>query len=130
MQTGIAVLGDHQIFRGYTLFLCKKHVEHIEQLDHLFRSAFLLEMSLVGNAVREVTKCSRVNLELLGNLHGHLHWHVFPRRHTDPIPTKPVWIQMTDLQRGQVIIGSEPSIRQMIEKLGEAIDRLVSEIPK
>lgn len=26
LETGYVVLGDHQRFNGYTLFLCKKHV--------------------------------------------------------------------------------------------------------
>ena len=27
LETGYVVLGDHQRFKGYTLFLCKKHAQ-------------------------------------------------------------------------------------------------------
>jgi len=33
----------------------------------------------------------KMNYELLGNLLPHIHWHLVPRRHDDPIPQQPVW---------------------------------------
>ena len=32
LSTGYVVLGDHQRFEGYTLFLCKRHVTELYQL--------------------------------------------------------------------------------------------------
>lgn len=32
-ETGYVVIGDHQHFKGYTLFLCKKHVTELHHLD-------------------------------------------------------------------------------------------------
>jgi diadenosine tetraphosphate (Ap4A) HIT family hydrolase len=33
----------------------------------------------------------KLNYELLGNPHPHLHWHIFPRYADDPMPNKPIW---------------------------------------
>ena len=33
LETGYVVIGDHQHFQGYTLFLCKEHVTELYQLD-------------------------------------------------------------------------------------------------
>lgn len=34
LETGYVVIGDHQHFRGYTLFLCKEHKMELFQLDY------------------------------------------------------------------------------------------------
>lgn len=79
LKTGYVVLGDNQHFRGYTLFLYKKHKNELYELDSTERQAFLEEMSLVGEAVSKAFECEKMNYELLGNGDSHLHWHLFPR---------------------------------------------------
>lgn len=32
LETGYVVLGDHQYFKGYTLFLAKEHVTELHQM--------------------------------------------------------------------------------------------------
>ena len=83
LSTGYVVLGDHQRFQGYTLFLCKRHVTELYQLPWGFRTRFLQEMSLVAEAVAAVYHPEKMNYELLGNGDTHLHWHLFPRRPHD-----------------------------------------------
>ena len=73
------VLGDNQHFKGYTLFLYKKHKNELYELDSTEKQAFLEEMSLVGEAVSKAFECEKMNYELLGNGDSHLHWHLFPR---------------------------------------------------
>ena len=92
LETGYVVLGDYQRFRGYTLFLCKIHATELHFLEKKFRSKFLQEMSLVGEAVYAAFRPEKLNYELLGAGRGaHMHWHFFPRREGDtPIPG-PVW---------------------------------------
>lgn len=34
LETGYVVLGDHQRFKGDTLFLCKEHTTELHFLDH------------------------------------------------------------------------------------------------
>ena len=91
LETGFAVLGDHQIYDGYTLFIAKRCVPELHLLPHNERAKFLDEMALVAEAVFNATKPRKLNYELLGNSVSHLHWHLFPRYATDPDPKWPVW---------------------------------------
>ncbi len=79
LETGYVVLGDHQRFRGYTLFLCKQHVTELHFLEKAFRQKYLEEMALAAEAVFHVYKPNKMNYELLGNGDSHVHWHLFPR---------------------------------------------------
>ena len=92
LTTGYLVLGDYQFYRGYTLFISKEHAAELHELDTAIRDAFLGEMALVAEAVFLAFKPDKLNYELLGNSEKHLHWHLFPRRKTDPQPEAPVWI--------------------------------------
>lgn len=79
LETGFVVIGDHQHFKGYTLFLCKEHKTELFQLDHTVKMKFLEEMSVVAEAVANAFNAEKMNYELLGNGDTHLHWHLFPR---------------------------------------------------
>ncbi len=79
LQTGYVVIGDHQHFKGYTLFLCKEHKTELFELEPVFKRLFLEEMSMVAEAVYHAFGAEKMNYELLGNGDTHLHWHLFPR---------------------------------------------------
>ena len=83
LTTGYVVMGDHQYFRGYTLFLCKKHKTELFHLDAQTRNLYLQEMSLAAEAVHKAFGADKMNYELLGNGDTHLHWHLFPRKDGD-----------------------------------------------
>ena len=83
LETGYVVLGDHQHFEGYTLFLCKKHVSELFELDRDFKMKYLEEMSLVAEAASRAFDAEKMNYELLGNGDTHLHFHLFPRKAGD-----------------------------------------------
>lgn len=91
LETGYVVLGDHQRFKGYTLFLCKNHATELHQLPHDFKMKYLEEMSLVAEAVYNIYKPEKMNYELLGNGDSHIHWHLFPRVEGDTPIKGPVW---------------------------------------
>lgn len=92
LQTGYVVIGDHQYFEGYTLFLCKNHVNELHFLDKSVRKLYLEEMCSVAEAVYTAFKPDKLNYELLGNGDSHLHWHIFPRRLSESNPKWPVWV--------------------------------------
>lgn len=79
LQTGYVVLGDHQHFRGYTLFLYKQHKTELFHLEPQTKLKFLEEMSVAAEAVARAFGAEKMNYELLGNGDTHLHWHLFPR---------------------------------------------------
>ena len=72
LKTGYVVIGDHQHFKGYTLFLCKKHKTELFQLEDKVKIQFLEEMSLVAEAVSSAFGAEKMNYELLGNGDTHL----------------------------------------------------------
>ncbi|MBL8887575.1 MAG: HIT family protein [Phycisphaerales bacterium] len=94
LDTGFAVLGDSQQFRGYTLFLSKTPATELHQLARAARVRFIEEMTQVAEAVHNALRPHKLNCESLGNVVHHVHWHIFPRRKTDIDVLAPVWGQM------------------------------------
>ncbi len=91
--TGVAVMGS-QWFRGYCVFLCKLPATELDELPPDFGRDYLDDMARLAQAVRAVVQPHKLNLELLGNIVPHLHWHIFPRRLDEEHPLKPVWLCM------------------------------------
>ncbi|HEY7948643.1 MAG TPA: hypothetical protein VID75_13275 [Acidimicrobiales bacterium] len=84
MPSGWAVIGDQQFMKGYSLLLADPPVTDLEDLDRRARQRFLLDMSLVGEAVSTCTPSYRINYEILGNADPALHAHVWPRFLDEP----------------------------------------------
>lgn len=82
-KTGYAILGWNQHFYGYTLFICKKHVVELFELDEDYRMEYCNEMSVLAQAVKNAFNAEKINYECLGNGDAHLHWHIFPRKKGD-----------------------------------------------
>lgn len=91
LQTGYVVIGDHQRFKGYTLFLCKKHVRELHDLDNDYMMKHLEEMAFVSKACAHAFTADKMNIESLGNGDAHLHFHIFPRKDGDTPVKGPVW---------------------------------------
>ncbi|MCA9321044.1 MAG: hypothetical protein KDB53_09930 [Planctomycetes bacterium] len=93
VDSGWVVLGESQFLRGYSLLLPDPVVPHLNALEPEARQRFLWEMSILGDALLELTGAVRMNYEMLGNLEPALHAHVFPRYAEEPedLRTKPVW---------------------------------------
>lgn len=83
LETGYVVIGDHQYFKGYTLFLCKQHKTELFYLDEKFGASFMREMVLVSQACQRAFHAEKMNYECLGQGEAHLHWHLFPRKTGD-----------------------------------------------
>ena len=117
LETGYVVIGDHQHFKGYTLFLCKQHETELHFLDSDFRTKFLTEMAEVAEAVYNAFGAEKMNYECLGNGETHLHWHLFPRR-ADDMPIKgPVWwLPKEEMYSDKNLVGGE-ELEKMKQKL-------------
>ena len=129
LQTGYVVLGDHQHFKGYTLFLCKEHKCELFELEHGFKMKYLEEMSLVAEAVSRAFGAEKMNYELLGNGDTHLHFHLFPRREGDiedygNAGRGPVWWYPMEKMYSQDNIPSREELDGMKQKLLCEIDTL------
>lgn len=122
LKTGYVVVGDHQFFRGYTLFLCKVHKRELHELDSGFRKQFLWEMSEVASAVFHAFRPHKLNYELLGNSDEHMHWHLFPRYLDDPAPEKPVWSIDKSLRYAESVRPTNAEIKNLRTALCKSLD--------
>lgn len=129
LSTGYVVLGDHQRFQGYTLFLCKRHVTELYQLPWGFRTRFLQEMSLVAEAVTAVYRPEKMNYELLGNGDTHLHWHLFPRVSGDTPQPGPVWWLPREEMWNDAYRPSREQLATRTKQLREEIERKLCTLP-
>ena len=93
MASGCAVMGDVQFLPGYCLLLPDPVVASLNDLDTEARTAYLLDMALLGDAVLKATGALRMNYEILGNSEPELHCHLFPRYASEPDDkrTMPAW---------------------------------------
>ena len=93
MDSGWAVLGDIQILNGYCLLLSDPVAPDLNSLSMPEREKFLRDMTVIGDALLEVTGAERINYEILGNSDKALHAHIIPRFEAEPeeLGKGPVW---------------------------------------
>ena len=130
LHTGYVVIGDHQHFRGYTLFLCKEHKSELFQLDKTFRTEFLEEMSVTAEAVSKAFGAEKMNYERLGNGDAHLHWHLFPRKSGDLDSCGdnlkgPVWWYPKEKMNSDKNRPTDSELNEMKERLLTELEKLL-----
>ncbi len=93
VQSGWVVIGDVQFLPGYSLILPDPVVSDLNALSMPEREVYLREVSIVGDALLELTDAYRVNYEILGNSEAALHAHIFPRYLSEPeeLRKSPAW---------------------------------------
>ncbi|EPL06923.1 HIT family protein [Pseudomonas sp. CF161] len=93
MPSGWAVMGDVQFLPGYCLLLPDPVVASLNDLSIEARTAYLLDMTRMGDAVLAATGALRMNYEILGNSEPELHCHIFPRYASEPEQKRkmPAW---------------------------------------
>jgi diadenosine tetraphosphate (Ap4A) HIT family hydrolase len=118
LQSGYVVLGDYQYYKGYALFLCKKHVSELHMLEKDFRSKYIEKMASVGEAVFNAFKPAKLNYELLGNTDRlHIHWHFFPRYQDDLAPLHPVWETPKSIREAETMRPSPEQLSKLKKQL-------------
>lgn len=120
MASGWAVMGDVQFLPGYCLLLPDPVVASLNDLDTEARTAYLLDMALLGDAVLQATGALRMNYEILGNSEPELHCHIFPRYASEPDEKRkmPAWFY--DWKNAQPYAESEHGeLRKAIAQLLE-----------
>lgn len=93
LKSGFAVIGDTQFLPGYCVLLPNRNVNSLNNLSLNERRDFLIDMSLMGDAILTVCNPRRINYEILGNTDVFLHAHIFPRYEWEEEERKkrPVW---------------------------------------
>lgn len=128
-RSGFAVLGDTQFMPGYCVLLPYKNVNALNELDFKERSEYLLDMSLIGDAIQEVCCPRRINYSIYGNSDAFLHAHIFPRYEWEPEERRnmPVWQypkEMWSEEKYQYVFEKHGEMKAKIaEKLHEYINK-------
>lgn len=130
LETCYVVIGDNQLFTGYTLFLCEIHKTELSMLDREFKIKFLKEMSVVAEAVQNATGAEKMNYEMLGNGDAHMHWHLFPRRENDlneyGVNGKgPVWWYLKEKMYDEATRPTDKELSELKNKVLEELNKLL-----
>ncbi|MBO1514081.1 HIT family protein [Metabacillus bambusae] len=129
MRSGFAAIGDTQFLPGYCVLLPTKPVTSLEELNFKKSSEYLLDMSLIGEAILKVCSPRRVNYSIYGNTDAYLHAHVFPRYNWEPIERipYPVWQYSAENWRNAKYHYSTEKHGELREKLSNMIYELMAE---
>jgi hypothetical protein len=94
MKSGPVVLGDSQLLPRYCILMAYPVVKCLNDLELQKKSDFLLDMSLLGDAILDVCKPAKINYEILINAADFLHAHMFPRYEweTEERKKMPIWL--------------------------------------
>ena len=84
VPSGWVVLCTMQYLRGYCILLTDPVVPSLNDLTQQQRVRYLYDMSIVGDALLEVTGALRINYAIMGNFDQVLHSHIVPRYLTEP----------------------------------------------
>ena len=81
------------------LMLVPRRADIIEiiDLDEVEQGQLMTEINRVGRALKEITKCDKLNVAALGNVVPQLHVHIIARRTSDAAWPRPVWGVMPPL---------------------------------
>ena len=83
-ENSIFVIGDHQLYRGMSFLLLKKHYTELHQIPANEYAIFSKELYVAGNAISNAFSPDKMNYSCLGNGDAHVHWHLIPRFKSDP----------------------------------------------
>jgi diadenosine tetraphosphate (Ap4A) HIT family hydrolase len=85
-------LAKNQTYRGQCqLVFDRRHVARLDQLNPDEYAGFTRDLLASHNAVARTARPDHMNVESLGNVVPHLHWHIIPRYVGDPRWGVPIW---------------------------------------
>ena len=90
-------LAKNQTYRGQCqLIFDRRHAARFDQLTAAEYEAFAGDLFGAQNAVVRTLRPDHVNIESLGNVVPHLHWHIVPRYVGDARWGMPIWTTPLD----------------------------------
>jgi diadenosine tetraphosphate (Ap4A) HIT family hydrolase len=127
MKSGFAVIGDTQFLPGYCVLLAYPQVKCLNDLTVTQRSDFLLDMSILGDAIIKVCNPLKVNYSILGNTDDFLHVHIFPRYNWEEETRRkyPVWLYPKENWTDEKYRYSSDTNGLIRDQLTEAINQLM-----
>lgn len=129
MKSGFAVLGDHQFFPGYCVLLRYPEAASLNELSPEDRQQYLLDMTLIGDAILKVCKPLRINYATLMNEDHYLHTHIHPRYSWEDAERlrKPVFLYPPQIKFSADTAYSEEKHGGLKQRLADELERLMRE---
>ncbi len=84
MKSGFVVIGDNQFLPGYCVLLGYPKAGSLNELTIPQRTQYLLDMTMIGDAIIEACQPLRINYSTLMNLDHYLHTHIEARYDWEP----------------------------------------------
>jgi diadenosine tetraphosphate (Ap4A) HIT family hydrolase len=84
IPSGWVVLCNWQFLRGYCIQIPDPVVPSLNDLTGHAQTTYLHDMTMIGDALLEVTGAYRINYAIMGNSDQVLHSHIVPRYLNEP----------------------------------------------
>lgn len=111
----------NQTYRGQCMLIFDpRHAARADQLTTEEWTAFCSDLYRSQRAIAEVTQPDHINIESLGNVVPHLHWHIIPRYVDDPRWGMPVWTTPLSAMPETRLPANERA--QLLERLRGALE--------
>jgi diadenosine tetraphosphate (Ap4A) HIT family hydrolase len=94
MKSGFAVMADNQFLPGYCILLRYPKVDSLTDLSLEERGQYLIDTTLIGDAINKVCRPRKINYSTLMNKDYFLHTHIEARYdwESDEYKYRPSWI--------------------------------------
>ena len=113
-------LAKNQTYRGQCqLVFDPRHVARLDELTSQEWHDLATDLYRAHRAVMRTVQPDHVNIESLGNVVPHLHWHIIPRYRDDPRWGAPIWqmpldsmpdTRLTDAARAELLASLREAI--------------------
>jgi len=94
-----------------------RHAARPDELSPQEWSAFSADLFAAQGAVMRALRPDHINLESLGNVVPHLHWHIVPRYLGDPRWGAPIWLSaVADMQETRLESRDRAALLETLRK--------------
>lgn len=129
MKSGFAVMADNQFLPGYCILLRYPRVDSLADLSLEERRQYLIDTTLIGDAIQIVCKPRRINYSTLMNKDNFLHTHIEARYDWEPDEYKyrPSWTYPEEVRYTEQYAFNEAQHGALRRKLTETLTELMAQ---
>ena len=127
MRSGFAVIGDTQFLPGYCVLLGYPQADSLNGLPAAERCRYLLDTTLVGDAIIRVCTPLRINYQTMMNADAYLHTHIEARYAWEPEAYRrgPSWRYPAEQRCDSQCEYTETRYGDLKRKIAEALAELM-----
>lgn len=124
LQVSSLYLDCNQNYRGHCLLIFNpRHVARIDQLTSEEWEAMAHDLYIAESAIFRALQPDHINVESLGNVTPHLHWHITPRYIADDRWGGAIWTTHSEEMARKTLTDAE--YRQLASGIDREIEMLL-----